>query len=82
MLEEGISSYALIKIHTGGRTVREMDELLHTKVRETDLLGMGEDGNLYLLLSQADEVSVGIVLNRLSSLSIQCEEVKQMGSGA
>lgn len=82
MLEEGISSYALIKIHTGAKTIREMDELLRTKVRETDLLGMGEDGNLYLLLSQADEVSVGIVLNRLSSLGIHCVEVKQMGSGA
>lgn len=81
MLEEGISSYALIKILSEGRTVMELDELLRTKIRETDLLGMGHDGNLYLLLSQADQTSVGIVLNRLSSIGIHCEEVSQVGSG-
>lgn len=82
MLEDGISSYALIKIEADGRTVQDMDELLRTRVRETDLLGLGSDGNLYLLLSQADQTSVGIVLARLKGLNLCCDEVKQMGSGA
>lgn len=80
MLEDGISSYALIKIDSEGRTVLELDGMLRTKVRETDLLGMGQDGNVYLLLSQADQTSVGIVLKRLSGMGIHCEEVSQMGS--
>lgn len=82
MAENGISTYALVRISTEGKSAKEMDELLRTKVRETDLLGMGGDGNLYLLLAQADNNSVGIVLDRISSMGITCKQIDQVSGDA
>lgn len=78
MLENGIASYGLIQIGRDGRSLEEMDRLLRTRVRETDLLGNASDGNLYLLLSQVDNSSVGIVLKRLADLGLSCRQVSQM----
>jgi len=78
MLESGIASYGLIQIAPAGRSLEQMDSLLRTRTRETDLLGRGKDGNYYLLLSQVDNSSVGIVMKRLTDLGLSCRQVSQM----
>ena len=78
MLRGGIASYGLIQINPGGRSLEQMDGLLRTRTRETDLLGRGKDGNYYLLLSQVDNSSVGIVMKRLADLGLSCQTVSQM----
>ncbi|MEF9939895.1 MAG: hypothetical protein RR768_07235 [Clostridium sp.] len=79
MLENKIAQYVLLQIQTGGRTYEQMDALLRLKIRDNDILGECRDGNLYLLLSQADELSVQRVLKRLNELGLTCVVVNHIG---
>lgn len=78
MAENGISTYALLQLLPEGRSDGELDELLRTRIRDTDLLGKSRDGNFYLLLSQIDNNSVEIVQNRLSALGLSCRQIQNL----
>ena len=50
--EQKIGSYALLQIENPEMTLEETDRILKNKIRENDILGISEDGQLYLILSQ------------------------------
>ena len=80
MAENRISSYKLVQVLSEGRSLEEMDELLGREIRETDLMGLGTDGNLYLLLSQVDSSNVVHILNRLKTAGLSCQSVETVGT--
>lgn len=45
-------------------------------IRDSDLLGMGGEGEYFLLLSQSDAAGDAIVLKRLESLGLDCRLVQ------
>ena len=49
-----------------GRSLEETDQILRTLVRENDVWGISESGDLYLMLVQTDSVSLPVVLKRLN----------------
>lgn len=79
MLENRIASYKMIKIMSEGRTLQEMDELLRARIRDNDMAGLGQDGNIYLLLSQIDSNNLDVVIKRLESIGLTCRAVEQIG---
>lgn len=76
MFENRISNYRLIKINSAGRTVYEMDQLLRGKVRYNDLMGLGSDGNIYVILNQVEDEQIQIVLNRFRKTGLTCELIQ------
>lgn len=79
MLENRIASYKMIKIMREGRTLQEMDGLLRTRIRDNDMAGLGQDGNIYLLLSQIDSNNLDVVIKRLENIGLTCSAVEQIG---
>ena len=76
-MEEGhLGTSRLLCIHTHGETVRELDQALRRFVRTSDYLGMGTDGNLYLIALQVDDKSEGFLLKRFRGLGWDCEIVR------
>lgn len=78
MQEQKKSRYELLRLCLPGRTIQEIDELLLGRVRGNDVLGMGSDGSVYLILTQADVESRLIVENRLKQCGFQVSAVEQM----
>lgn len=65
MQEKNVSCYQLIELENDGRTLEEMEYALSGNVRENDVIGLGEDGNIRLLLSQISSENLPFVLRRL-----------------
>jgi len=78
MTENEITSFRLIKINGKGKSVEEWDEILRGKTRYNDAIGYGEDGNVYILVSQVDEKSEMIVLNRFKDMGLECEIIRDI----
>ena len=70
--EQKIGSYALLQIENPEMTLEETDRILKNKIRENDILGISEDGQLYLILSQVDDAMLPIVVERLEKNGLHC----------
>lgn len=75
MMDNRLTSFRLFRILPEGRKLTEMDEILQSKVRNNDILGLGEDGNIYLLASQVDQSSENIVLKRFIDMGLACDMI-------
>lgn len=75
LTEQGVSSYSLLRFYDS-RTPEEISRLLEGRIRDSDLLGMGGEGEYFLLLSQSDAAGDAIVLKRLESLGLDCRLVQ------
>ena len=73
--EQKIGSYALLQIENPEMTLEETDRILKNKIRENDILGTSEDGQLYLILSQVDDAMLPIVIERLEKNGLHCRVI-------
>lgn len=69
--------YTLLLIHQEGWNLQELNDKISTLVRNNDVLGMGEQGELYLLLSQTNAKDIEIVAERMEKQKISFEVVKE-----
>lgn len=76
MENQHLGTFRLLCIHTHGETVRELDQALRRYVRTSDYLGLGTDGNLYLLALQVDDDTEHFLLKRFRDLGWDCEFVR------
>jgi UDP-glucose 4-epimerase len=75
MQRNQIADYQVIKIDVEGSDIR-MEELykrIEEQIRDTDTIGMLEDGKFYVLLAQAREATVVDISKRLVKYGIQSE---------
>ena len=70
LADKKVSSYLLMEIETNGRSFKEMNELLSSKVRANDILGASDDGKLKLLLSGAGEKDLPFILPRFENSGV------------
>lgn len=77
MKEQKLASYVLLQIEYSGMTLEEADAILRKTVRENDVWGISEDGELYLMLIQTDEISFTIVLPRLNKAGFVCKMIDE-----
>ncbi len=76
MKRNKISDYQLLKVYIKGKTYQDIYSAISNKIRATDILGAHNDGNCYLLLSQADEGSIGDIIKRLGILEGNIELIE------
>lgn len=70
--------YVLLKVDTEHRNAAEMSDKISRIVRNNDVIGMGEDGNIYLILSQANREGMAVIAERMKKNSIHFEVVKSI----
>ena len=70
-------NYRMLHIFLDGAGLEAINEKLSGLVRENDVLGLGGDGGLYLLLSQTNETDLKIVETRLKTNHIRYKEVME-----
>ena len=71
LAEKKVSTYVLLEIDPCGRTYEEMDKLLRGKIRANDVIGVGEDGKLEILMAQATEKDLQFILPRFQNFRIE-----------
>ena len=65
MREQKMASYILLKLKYGNMTIEDADEALDRCIRENDIRGISPEGELYLILTQADDKALPVILERL-----------------
>lgn len=76
MQEKQYSDYVLLRLKKGEFTLKDLSDRVCRLVRNNDVLGMGEDGEVYLLLSQTKRADLAIVEERMKKNDITFEIVK------
>ncbi len=77
MNEKQYTNYTLLKIgDRDKRNIMELSEMIEGIVRNNDILGLGEDEELYLLLSQTKADDIGVIAKRLNERGINFEIIK------
>lgn len=76
MKQKQYLEFMLLKIQMQGMCMQELSEKVSSIVRNNDVLGLGEDGNLYLLLSQTGQEDLNVVEERLQKKQIAFQVVK------
>ena len=74
--ERKVSTFVLLEFDLNGHTLEEASAMIMGKVRNTDILGIREDGKLQLLLSQATEKDLTFILPRFEGLDLITTVVK------
>lgn len=77
MKEAGVADYVLIGFYE--RNKNGLDEKLNGLIRATDILGMDEDGKIYLLLVQMNLDNFQIVGRRLEESGLKYKVVEKIG---
>lgn len=72
MDERKIATHLLLKLDCRGKSIQEMDQLLRTRLRTSDTIGLANDEQLYVILAQANRESLPIITNRLENVGIGC----------
>ena len=62
--------YSLLLINQDGRSLKELNDIIAKIVRENDILGLDDNNDLYLLLSQSKKEDVDIVAARMKRSEI------------
>lgn len=71
MAEWKVSRYVLLEIDIHQYTLQEADHLIGERIRKNDILGILENGNVGLLLSQASEEDLDVILPRFQNLDME-----------
>lgn len=73
MQEEKIADYTLVKLDLRGMTLDDAEEILKTKTRENDTVGIFDNQDLYLILHQTSPAQADIAISRLQAAGFGCE---------
>lgn len=72
------ASYILLKVDTGDKDYAAMSRRLIGLTRKNDIMGIGSDGGVYILMTQADMDSLEIINNRLASGGVKVQVVNNI----
>ena len=78
MQNRDITRFQLISIGKGNMTWKDFDVILEQGIRTTDYAGLLEqtDNVCYVILSQAEESSIDLIIKRLTNLGLVCTIVE------
>ena len=74
--DKKVSTYVMLEFDINGHSLKEANEMLTGKIRLNDILGITRDGKLRLILSQASEKDIELILPRFEELDITVTVVK------
>jgi hypothetical protein len=70
MRKNRISDFQLVVMENLNGSMQEVYPTFSEGIRNRDVIGMGRDGDYYILLSQADKVAAQDIVERLNKLGI------------
>ena len=76
MKDAGVADYVLIRFEQTDK--KQVSEALAGTIRATDTLGAGEDGRLYLLLTQMNSKNFSVVAKRLEANGLGFEITEEI----
>lgn len=76
MKEEGVADYVLLRFEDRDKV--RVNEQLAGMIRASDVIGMDEKGNIYLLLVQMNAANLAVVGERLQSKGMNYQIVEEM----
>lgn len=76
MQEKQYLDYILLRIIRNGMEIEELSNQVGRLVRNNDVLGLGEDGEVYLLLSQTRKDDLKVIEERMKKNDVLFEVVK------
>ncbi len=71
MRDREMAMFYLLRIRSK-LPVEEIDRQVQTSIRQTDAVGIGPNGSIYILLSQADEKGAQVIRERLERKGVSC----------
>ena len=74
-----LTVFTLLRVITGGEDVISASEKIITKLRYSDYLGLGDDGKLYILLTNTNLENSVFVRNRLAELGYETMVLQEGG---
>ena len=77
MREENFASYILLQLNYPEMTLEEADERLESCVRDNDIRGVSKEGELYLILVQADHNFLPFIQKRLERAGFSCRSIDE-----
>lgn len=81
MQKRRVSTYSLLRVHRGKRSIEEISTLLERTMRTTDIAGQGQDGDIYIIAPQSDPATAHIILERYRKLGLAAELVERLPGG-
>ena len=78
MVENRLTSIRLFEIDADKRSPYEISSALEKAIRTNDFACITESGKIYVLVSQVDEDSEGIILDRLTKIGLNARVVEEM----
>lgn len=76
MKEKQYLDYVLLQLDKGEAGIKVLSDRVCRLVRNNDVLGMGEDGEVYLLLSQTKQTDLAIIEERMKKNNVTFKVVK------
>lgn len=71
MKKNRISEFQLVQLEGSNHNIQDIYSCMSDGIRTTDIIGMGNDSEYYLILSQADKLASQGAIERLAKLGIQ-----------
>lgn len=69
-----LSDFQLLAVlNNSDKDIQDINSLISKGIRTADIIGVGDDGNYYVLLPQADRAAAQGIIDRLASLGIDCQ---------
>lgn len=78
MRKKQYMDYVLLKIDKEHRNIAEISDKVSKIIRNNDVIGMGDDGNIYLILSQTNGEGMNVIAERMKKNSIHFEVVRSI----
>lgn len=75
MKKSMVSDFQLVVMEGLNGQMKDVYSSISESIRANDVIGMGDNGNYYILLSQADPLAASDVIERLSRQGVQCRIV-------
>lgn len=76
MKENQLADFQLLRVNNDSADKVQLSDRIDRGIRKNDVVGEGKDGSIYLILSQAKQEGLELVLNRLETLGIHCSRVE------
>lgn len=76
MRRNGVARYQLVMLDRDGQDYQDLYTKVSEGIRTTDIVGLQRDGNVYVLLSQADDIDADGVITRFKRLGLTSKVVE------
>ncbi len=76
MRDDNVANYELLRIDKRYTDITTLYSIFEKWIRSTDIIGLGRDGHIYIILSQVEQESMNLAMDRFLENGISCSPVK------